>query len=60
MMRLDSKLTLNVDTPFLRVKTESLEGSGLAKTFGLIDMFIAAVVSCSWVTLGVLVLHDTA
>lgn len=53
-------LTLNVDTPLLRIETEGLEGSALAKAFGLIDVLIASVVSCSWVTLGVLVLHNTA
>jgi hypothetical protein len=53
-------LTLNIDTPLLRVKTEGLEGSPLTESLSLINVLIATVVSCSGVALGVLVLHNTA
>lgn len=53
-------LTLNIDTPLLRVKTEGLEGSSLTESLGLINVLITAVVSCSGIALGVLVLHNTA
>lgn len=54
------ELTLDIDTPLLRVKTEGLEGSPLTESLSLINVLIAAVVSCSGVALGVLVLHNTA
>ncbi len=47
--------TLYVDTPFLPIQTKSLEGSLLAKSFGLIYEFVSAVVTCAGITFRVLV-----
>jgi hypothetical protein len=46
---------LDVDTPFLRVDVESLEGSLLAKKLNLVDVLVATIVSGAGVSLRVLV-----
>ena len=48
---------LNIDTPSLRVKIESLESAGLARQLHCINVLISAIISCSWVSLAVLVGH---
>jgi hypothetical protein len=48
-------LTLNVHTPVLRVKAESLQGTALAQALGLVNKLIATVVTCARVTFRVLV-----
>jgi hypothetical protein len=48
---------LNIDTPFLRIQMESLESTSLAGQLNRVDVLISAVVSCTWVALGVFVGH---
>jgi len=48
---------LDVNTPLLRVEVEGLESALLAKKLDLVNVFITTIVSCSWVTLRVLVAH---
>lgn len=48
---------LDVDAPFLSVKSEGLEGTRLAEQLDRVDVLIAAVVSCTGVALGVFVGH---
>ncbi len=48
---------LNIDTPFLGVQMECLEGTSLTGQLNCVDMLISTVVSCSWVALGVFVGH---
>jgi hypothetical protein len=48
-------LTLYVDAPLRFVQAKSLESSLLTKSLGLINVFVASVVSCAWVTFRVLV-----
>jgi hypothetical protein len=50
-----TRKTLNIDTPLLTLKMESLEGSLLAGQLDGINVLVATVVSCTRVTLGVLV-----
>jgi hypothetical protein len=46
---------LNIDTPIRGIKVKSLKGSLLTEALGLIDKLVAAIVSSTGVTLGVLV-----
>lgn len=48
---------LDIDSPLLRVKSEGLESSCLAKQLHAIDLLVSAVVSGAWVTFGVFVGH---
>ena len=52
-----STQTLHIDAPLLRIEMECLQCSLLTCEFNGIDVLVSAVVSCSWVTLGVLVGH---
>ena len=49
--------TLNVDSPFLRVEVEGLQRSLLAESFGLVDEFVASVISSTRISFRVLVCH---
>jgi len=51
---------LNIDAPGFSTETKCLKGTVLAEPLGFINMFVASVVSCTWVALGVFILHDTA
>ena len=48
---------LNVDTPFLGIAVEGLEGASLAGQFDGINVLVSTVVSGTWVPLGVFVGH---
>jgi hypothetical protein len=48
---------LDVDTPLLRVETEGLEGTLLAKQLNLVNVLVTAVVAGAGVSLRVLVGH---
>ena len=43
--------SLDVNSPFLRVELECLEGSGLARQFNHVDKLVASIVTCSWIAL---------
>jgi hypothetical protein len=51
-------LTLHIDTPFLLAQTKGLERSLLTKTLCLVNVFVATVVSCAWVSFRVFVCAD--
>jgi hypothetical protein len=46
---------LNVDAPFLGVNIESLESTSLASQLDRVNVLVSTIVSCTWVTLRVLV-----
>jgi hypothetical protein len=48
-------LTLYVDTPFFGVQAKCLKSALLTQSLGLIDVFVAAIVSRAWIAFGVLV-----
>jgi hypothetical protein len=48
---------LNIDTPFLGVQIEGLEGASLAGQLNCVNILISTVVSCTWIALGVFVGH---
>lgn len=48
---------LDVDSPFGWVEVEGLESTVLAENLNLVDVLISTIVSCSWVSLGILVGH---
>lgn len=48
---------LDVDTPFLGIAVEGLEGASLAGQFDGINVLVSTVVSGTWVPLGVFVGH---
>jgi len=48
-------LTLYVYAPFQWVQTECLQSALLAQPLGLVDVFVAAVISRAWVAFRVLV-----
>ena len=50
-----TRIWLNVDAPFSRVKVKSLEGTFAAKNFEFIDILVAAIVPGVWETFGILV-----
>jgi hypothetical protein len=49
--------SLNIDSPFLRIEVEGLEGTGLAENLNLIDVLVPTIVTLSWVSLRILVGH---
>ena len=51
---------LHIDTPLLRVEMESLQCSLLARQFHGVNVLVSSIVSCSGVSLGVLVGHGRA
>lgn len=48
---------LYVDSPLLRVQTEGLEGTLLAKKLDGVNVLVSTIVPGTWVTFGVLVGH---
>jgi hypothetical protein len=52
-----ARQALDVDTPLLGVDVEGLEGTLLAEKLDLVDVLVAAIVTGTGVTLGVLVGH---
>jgi UDP-N-acetylglucosamine:LPS N-acetylglucosamine transferase len=51
---------LHIDTPFLGIQAECLEGTSLAGQLNGVNVLVASVVSSSWITLGVFVGHGRA
>jgi hypothetical protein len=52
-----ARQTLDVDTPLLTVDVEGFKGTSLACQLNGINVLVTAVVSSTWVTLGVFVGH---
>ena len=50
--------TLDIDTPFLRVKAKSMKSPLLAEPFSFIDELVAAVVSSSRIAFGIFVCEE--
>ena len=48
---------LNIDAPFLRVQMEGRERASLAGQLNGVDVLVSTIVSCTWVTFGVLIRH---
>lgn len=44
-------LTLNIDTPFVRVEAEGFKGATLAEALSLVDELIATIVTSSGIPL---------
>mmetsp|Transcript_79311 Transcript_79311/g.173960 ORF Transcript_79311/g.173960 Transcript_79311/m.173960 type:complete len:538 (-) Transcript_79311:24-1637(-) len=51
---------LHVDAPLLWADASSCQSTILAEFFGLVDVFVATVVSGTWIALRILVDHDAA
>jgi hypothetical protein len=51
---------LDIDTPFLRVNVEGLEGTALAQQLDLVNVLVTAIVAGAGVALRVLVRHGRA
>ena len=55
-----ARVRLHIDSPTLSIQMKSLQGSGLAEVFNLIDVVVASVVPCTWLTLRVFVCQARA
>ena len=49
--------TLNINTPMVAAEVKCPQSTLLAEPLGLIDVFVAPVISRTWVSLRVFVLH---
>lgn len=55
-----ARQALDINTPLRRIEVEGLESTLLAESFDRVDVLVTAIVTCTRVSLGVLVGHGRA